>query len=63
MVEAMPGSGIYVREQTTADSARPQSSLWNEFPRPAMCVENGLDELLRQGCSLNHGEGVVSGRN
>jgi GntR family transcriptional regulator len=53
VVEAMPGSGIYVREQTTGDSARPQSFLWNEFPQAREVVETGLDELLRQGCSLN----------
>ncbi len=53
VVEAMPGSGIYVREQTTAESARPQSILWNDFPQAREVVENGLDELLRQGCSLN----------
>jgi GntR family transcriptional regulator len=53
VVEAMPGSGIYVRETTTADSARPQSALWNDFPQARDVVESGLDELLRQGCSLN----------
>ena len=53
VVEAMPGSGIYVREQSTTESARPQSSLWEEFPQAREVVENGLDELLRQGCSLN----------
>lgn len=53
VVEAMPGSGIYVREQSTADSARSKSTLWNEFPQAREVVENGLDELLRQGCSLN----------
>lgn len=53
VVEAMPGSGIYVREQTIAESARPQSSLWDQFPQARDVVETGLDELLRQGCSLN----------
>ncbi|NMF85013.1 GntR family transcriptional regulator [Nodosilinea sp. P-1105] len=53
VVEAIPGSGIYVREQSASESARPQSTLWNEFPQAREVVENGLDELLRQGCSLN----------
>lgn len=53
VVEAMPGSGIYVREQGSTDSARPQSVLWHEFPKARAVVETGLDELLRQGCSLN----------
>ncbi len=53
VVEAMPGSGIYVREQNSTDSARPQTVLWAEFPQAREVVESGLDELLRQGCSLN----------
>lgn len=53
VVEAQPGSGIYVREQSTLESARPQSPLWDEFPKARHIVESSLDELLRQGCSLN----------
>jgi GntR family transcriptional regulator len=53
VVEAMPGSGIYVREQNSIESARPQTVLWAEFPQAREVVESGLDELLRQGCSLN----------
>ncbi|HEY9880445.1 MAG TPA: GntR family transcriptional regulator [Leptolyngbyaceae cyanobacterium] len=53
VVEALPGSGIYVREQSTLESARPQAALWDEFPKAREIVENSLDELLRQGCSLN----------
>ncbi len=53
VVEAIAGSGIYVREQGAGESARPQSALWEEFPEAREVVENGLDELLRQGCSLN----------
>ncbi|MGB5973310.1 MAG: GntR family transcriptional regulator [Nodosilinea sp.] len=53
VVEAMPGSGIYVREQSNTESARPQTMLWAEFPQARDVVESGLDELLRQGCSLN----------
>jgi GntR family transcriptional regulator len=52
-VEAIAGSGIYVREQGAGESARPQSALWEEFPQAREVVENGLDELLRQGCSLH----------
>lgn len=53
VVEAQPGSGIYVREQTSNESSRPQTALWDEFPQAREVVESGLDELLRQGCSLN----------
>ncbi|PSN17616.1 GntR family transcriptional regulator [filamentous cyanobacterium CCP5] len=53
VVDAQPGSGIYVREQSSLESARPQSPLWEEFPKARDVVESSLDELLRQGCSLN----------
>ena len=53
VVEAQPGSGIYVRSQSTVDSSRPRLGLWDQFPKAREVVEGGLDELLRQGCSLN----------
>ncbi|NJL84715.1 MAG: GntR family transcriptional regulator [Leptolyngbyaceae cyanobacterium SM1_1_3] len=53
IVEAQPGSGIYVRAQGGADGAKPQSPLWDQFPKTREVVENSLDELLRQGCSLH----------
>ncbi|MEB3269624.1 MAG: GntR family transcriptional regulator [Leptolyngbya sp.] len=53
VVEAQPGSGIYVRAQSTVESARPWLALWDQFPKAREVVEGGLDELLRQGCSLN----------
>jgi len=53
VVEAQPGSGIYVREQSNLESARPKSPLWDEFPKAREVVESSLDELLRQGCSLS----------
>ncbi|MFE4107034.1 GntR family transcriptional regulator [Almyronema epifaneia] len=53
IVEAQPGSGIYVRAQGGADGAKPQSPLWDQFPKAREVVENSLDELLRQGCSLH----------
>ncbi len=53
VVEAQPGSGIYVRSQSTVESSRPVLPLWDQFPHSRAVVESGLDELLRQGCSLN----------
>ena len=53
VVEAQPGSGIYVRAQSSVESARPHLGLWDQFPKARKIVEDGLDELLRQGCSLN----------
>jgi GntR family transcriptional regulator len=53
VVEAQPGSGIYVRAQSTVESSRPWLGLWDQFPKAREVVEGALDELLRQGCSLN----------
>ena len=53
VVEAQPGSGIYVRELGSAESAKPSSPLIDQFPKAREIVEQSLDELLRQGCSLN----------
>jgi GntR family transcriptional regulator len=53
VVEAQPGSGIYVRAQSMVESSRPWLGLWDQFPKARDIVEGGLDELLRQGCSLN----------
>jgi len=53
VVEAQPGSGIYVRAHSTVESSRPHLGLWDKFPKARKVVEDVLDELLRQGCSLN----------
>jgi len=52
VVEAQPGSGIYVRE-STVESARLASPLWEQFPQARSTVEASLDDLLSQGCSLH----------
>ncbi len=53
VVEAMPGSGIYVRAEGTTEIVKPGSPLLDKFPKAQELVENSLDELLRQGCSLH----------
>lgn len=53
VVEAMPGSGIYVRTQGHLEIAKPSSPLLDKFPKAQELVEGSLDELLRQGCSLH----------
>lgn len=53
VVEAMPGSGIYVRTEGTKEIVKPGSPLLEKFPKAQELVENSLDELLRQGCSLH----------
>ena len=49
----MPGSGIYVRAEGTTEIVKPGSPLLDKFPKAQELVENSLDELLRQGCSLH----------
>jgi GntR family transcriptional regulator len=53
VVEAQPGSGIYVRSQGSVDIVKPRSPLLEQFPKAQELVENSLDDLLRQGCSLH----------
>ena len=53
VVEAMPGSGIYVRAEGSTEIVKPGSPLLDKFPKAQELVENSLDELLRQGCSLH----------
>jgi GntR family transcriptional regulator len=52
LVEARAGSGIYVRSGHQADNPL-QSTVVDAFPQARGIVQNALDELLRQGCSLN----------
>ena len=53
VVEAQPGSGIYVRTQGSVEIDKPRSPLLAQFPKAQELVESSLDELLRQGCSLH----------
>jgi GntR family transcriptional regulator len=53
VVEAQPGSGIYVRSQGSVEISKPRSPLLEQFPKAQTLVENSLDDLLRQGCSLH----------
>ncbi|MFM7470140.1 MAG: GntR family transcriptional regulator [Nodosilinea sp.] len=61
VVEAIPGSGIYVRAQGTTESARPQSALWQQFTQARGVVETALDDLLHQGCSLHQARELFLG--
>lgn len=53
VVDAQAGSGIYVRDQTQDSNAKSTSPLLEQNPEAYKIVQNSLDELLRQGCSLN----------
>ncbi|MBW4614288.1 MAG: GntR family transcriptional regulator [Desmonostoc vinosum HA7617-LM4] len=53
LVESLAGSGIYVRAQGHEGGSRLQSAILNQNPEAYKVVQQALDELLAQGCSLN----------
>ena len=53
LVEAMPGSGIYVRAQGHEGGTQLKSPILEKYPQAYRIVQQSLDELLKQGCSLN----------
>lgn len=54
VVEAQAGSGIYVRIQGHDDrQAQPITFLVESYPEVYKLVRHHLDEMLKQGCSLN----------
>ena len=53
LVESLAGSGIYVRAQGHEGGSRLQSPILKEHPEAYKVVQQALDELLSQGCSLN----------
>jgi GntR family transcriptional regulator len=52
-VESMAGSGIYVRIQGDEGSSKQRSPLLEQYPQAHKLIRQNLDELLKQGCSLN----------
>jgi len=53
LVEAQAGSGIYVRALGHEGGSRLQSPILQQYPQANKIIQNSLDELLSQGCSLN----------
>ncbi|MGB3495067.1 MAG: GntR family transcriptional regulator [Elainellaceae cyanobacterium] len=53
IVDAQPGSGIYVRSQGDEGGARPRSPLFEQYPEAHKLVQTSLDTLLSQGCTLS----------
>lgn len=52
VVDAHAGSGIYVRDQGTDTASHIKSPLLDQYPNAHRIIQGGLDELLKQGCSL-----------
>ncbi len=53
LVDAQAGSGIYVRAQGHEGGARLRSPIFQQYPQADKVVQESLDKLLSQGCSLN----------
>ncbi|MBE9128338.1 MULTISPECIES: GntR family transcriptional regulator [unclassified Coleofasciculus] len=53
LVESQAGSGIYVKAQGHEGGTQRQSPILKQYPDAYKVVQQSLDELLGQGCSLN----------
>ncbi|MEB3209711.1 MAG: GntR family transcriptional regulator [Leptolyngbyaceae bacterium] len=53
-VDAQAGSGIYVRTQGDEGGNKQRSPLFEKYPDSHRLVQQSLDDLLAQGCTLNH---------
>ncbi|MEQ8752414.1 MAG: GntR family transcriptional regulator [Coleofasciculus sp. G1-WW12-02] len=53
LVESIAGSGIYVKAQGHEGGTQRQSPILQQYPQASRVVQQSLDELLSQGCSLN----------
>jgi len=52
-VESLAGSGIYVRVQGHETGSRLQLPILQQYPQAFKSIQQTLDELLNEGCSLN----------
>jgi GntR family transcriptional regulator len=52
-VESLAGSGIYVRAQGHEGGSRLRSPILEQYPQAYKEVQQSLDNLLSQGCTLN----------
>ncbi|HBL60179.1 MAG TPA: GntR family transcriptional regulator [Cyanobacteria bacterium UBA8803] len=53
LVESLAGSGIYVKAQGHEGGAQRQSPILKQYPEASKVVQESLDQLLGQGCSLS----------
>ncbi|OLP20167.1 GntR family transcriptional regulator [Leptolyngbya sp. 'hensonii'] len=53
VVESQAGSGIYVKAPGDESTARLKTPTMEQFPQAHKLIKQNLDELLKQGCSLN----------
>ncbi|MDJ1181125.1 GntR family transcriptional regulator [Roseofilum sp. BLCC_M91] len=53
LVEAQAGSGIYVRQQGQGFLTQYKSQLLQTYPQAQSIVQDSLNQLIQQGCSLH----------
>lgn len=53
LVEAQAGSGIYVKALGHEGASRASSPILQHYPQANQIIQQSLDNLLSQGCSLN----------
>ncbi len=61
LVESLAGSGIYVRAQGHEGGTRLQSPTLQKYPEAYKTVQQALEQLLAQGCSLNQARELFLG--
>lgn len=61
LVESQAGSGIYVRAQGHEGGARLKSPVIEQYPQANQIVQESLDKLLGEGCSLSQARELILG--
>lgn len=61
LVEALAGSGIYVKALGHEGGSKLKSPTFNKYPEASQIVKHSLDELLSKGCTLNEAREMFLG--
>ncbi|OCQ95969.1 GntR family transcriptional regulator [Oscillatoriales cyanobacterium USR001] len=61
LVEAQAGSGIYVRAQGNEGGTTRKSPILEQYPEADKVVQQSVDQLLGQGCTLNQARELFLG--
>lgn len=61
LVEALAGSGIYVKALGHEGGSKLRSPTFDKYPEASQMVKRSLDELLSKGCTLNEAREMFLG--
>lgn len=61
LVDSQAGSGIYVRAQGHEGGARLKSPILDQYPKASKLVQESLDKLLGEGCTLSQARELFLG--